>query len=66
MESQFMVSETSFCYSYTWKNIKVPATTTKTFQQPHLQDGYQHLEESPGHSSGAFLISRNRMTVGRR
>ena len=50
-----MVSETSFCYSYTWKNIKVPATTPKTFQQPHLQGGYQHLEESPGDSSGGIL-----------
>lgn len=61
-----MANETSFCYSYTCKNIKALSTTTKTFQQPHLQDGYQHLEESPGNRSGAFLISRNRMAVGRR
>lgn len=64
MESQFMVNETSFCYSYTWKNIKVPATTMKTFQQPHFHDGYQHLEESPGDRSAAFFISRNRWLWG--
>lgn len=66
MESQFAVGETSFCFSYTWKNIKIPATTTKTFQQPHLQDGYQHMEENPGDNSGAFLVSRNQMAVERR